>query len=111
MALTFCSLKEPNPEEYEGVIAAIKRDLGDEQLQKIIMFERGLGLESTGVVVSLHEDYSSYVEFIDKLKEHPFLEMSKPGSFLISLEDKVRYRPLTLSALANYVLQMKEKKE
>jgi DNA-binding Lrp family transcriptional regulator len=104
MALTFCSLKELNPEEYEEVIAAIKMDSGDEQLQKIIMFERGLGLESTGVVVSLHEDYSSYVEFIDKLKEYPFLEMSKPGSFLISLDDKVRYRPLTLSALANHVL-------
>ena len=85
--------------------------MGDEQLQKIIMFERGLGLESTGVVVSLHEDYSSYVEFIDKLKEYPFLEMSKPGSFLINLDDEVRYRPLTLSALANHVLQMKEKKE
>jgi DNA-binding Lrp family transcriptional regulator len=111
MALTSCSLKELNPEEYGGVIAAIKGDLGDEQLQKIIMFERGLGLESTGVVVSLHEDYSSYVEFIDKLKECPFLETLKPGSFLISLDDKVRYRPLTLSALANYVLQMKEKKE
>ena len=111
MALTFCSLKELNPEEYEGVNAAIKRDLGDEQLQKIIMFERGLGLESTGVVVSLHEDYSSYVEFIDKLKEYPFPEMSKPKSFLISLDDEVRYRSLTLSALANHVLQMKEKKK
>jgi hypothetical protein len=111
MALTFCSLKELNPEEYGGVAAAIKRDLGDEQLQKIIMFERGLGLESTGVVVSLHEDYSSYVEFIDKLKEYPFLEMSKPGSFLISLDEEVRDRPLTLSALGNDILHMKEKKE
>ena len=110
MALTFCSFKE-KPEEYEGVIAAIKRDLGDGQLQKIIMFERGLGLESTGVVVSLHEDYSSYVKFIDKLKEYPSLEMSKLRSFLISLDDEVRYRPLTLSALANNVLQMKEKKK
>ena len=101
MALTFCSLKELNPEEYEEAIAAFKSDLGDEQLQKIIMFERGLGLESTGVIVSLHEDYSSYVKFIDKLKEHPFVEMLKPGSFLISLDDEVRYRPLTLSTLAN----------
>ena len=66
---------------------------------------------STGVIVSLHEDYSSYVEFIDNLKEHPFLEMLRPGSFLISLDDEIRYRPLTLSALANHVLQMKEKKE
>jgi DNA-binding Lrp family transcriptional regulator len=108
MALTFCSLKELNAEEYKGVIAAINRDLDDEQLQKIIMFERGLGLESTGVVISLHEDYSSYVEFIDKLKEYPFLEMSKPRSFLIRLDDEVRYRPVTLSALANNVLQMKK---
>jgi DNA-binding Lrp family transcriptional regulator len=110
MALTFCSLKELNPEEYEVVIAEINRDLCDEQLQKIIMFERGLGLESTGVVISLHEDYSSYVEFIDKLKEYHFLETSKLGSFLISLDDKVRYRPLTLSTLANNLLQTKEKK-
>jgi DNA-binding Lrp family transcriptional regulator len=110
MALTFCSLKE-KPESYEGMITAFKSDLGDEQLQKIIMFERGLGFGCTGVVVSLHEDYYSYIEFIDKLKEYPFFEMSKPGSFLISLDDKVRYQPLTLSTLANHVLQMKEKKE
>jgi DNA-binding Lrp family transcriptional regulator len=110
MALTLCSLKEVSHEEYKEIIAA-EKNLRGELSQKIIMFERGLGLESTGVIVSLHEDYSSYVEFIDKLKEHPFLDMSRFRSFLTSLEDKVHIRPLTLSLLANHVLQMKEKKE
>ena len=109
MAVTFCSLKVSH-EEYKEIIAA-EKNLRGELSQKIIMFERGLGLESTGVIVSLHENYSSYVEFIDKLKEHPFLDVSRFRSFLTSLEDKVHIRPLTFSLLANHVLQMKEKKE
>jgi len=111
MALTLCSLKEVSHEEYKETIAAAEKNLRGELSQKIIMFERGLGLESTGVIVSLHENYSSYVEFIDKLKEHPFLDVSRFRSFLTSLEDKVHIRPLTFSLLANHVLQMKEKKE
>ena len=111
MALTFCSLKEPNLGKKEEIIAATWTGLSGEPSQKIIMFERGLGLESTGVIVSLHEDYSSYAEFMGRLKEYPFLDMSSSRSFLISLEDKVHIRPLTFSLLANHVLQMKEKKE
>lgn len=111
MALTFCSVKGLNSEEREKVVLTIERESSGKPSQKIIMFERGLGLESTGVIVSLHEDYSSYVEFIDKLKEHPFLDVSRFRSFLISLEDKVHIRPLTFSLLANHVLQTKEKKE
>jgi len=110
MAVTLCSLKEVGHEEYKEIIAA-EKNLRGELSQKIIMFETGLGLESTGVIVSLHEDYSSYVEFIDKLKECPFLGMSRFRSFLTSLEDKVHIRPLTFSLLANHALQMKEKKE
>jgi len=98
MALTFCSFKELNPDEHEKTATA-KPDLSDELSQRIIMLERGLGLENAGAIVSLHTSYSSYVETLHKLKEHPFLDMSKSQSFLIDLSDRVRYRPLTLSAL------------
>ena len=74
------------------------------------MLERGLGLAYDGVFLSYHDDYSSHVKFMKWLRQFDFLELEESGSFLINLEDIVRYRPLTFSTLANHVKQMKEKK-
>jgi DNA-binding Lrp family transcriptional regulator len=91
------------------------REIARESLKagpfEVVMLERGIGLGYDGVFISYHEDYSSYVKFVQWLRQFQFLELKEITSFLVSLEDKIRYRPLTLSALANHVLQMKGKKE
>ena len=75
------------------------------------MLERGHGLGFDAAVISLHEDYSSYLKVLEWLRQFDFVDVTKIDSFLVDLEDKVHYRPLTLSYLANHVLTKGEKKE
>ena len=72
------------------------------------MLERGIGLEYDGVNVSLHEDYASYLKLKNWLNQFAFLEMTRFDSFLVNLDDEVRYRPLTFSTLAKHLLTLKE---
>lgn len=78
---------------------------------EIVLLERGLGEEGNGIVISFHEDYSSYSNFREWLRQFPFLELSATKSFIIDLNDQIHYRYLTFSTLANHMLKMKEKKE
>jgi DNA-binding Lrp family transcriptional regulator len=100
LGLTFIKLKRTiAPEEVD---AARKR--AEQALTKsrfgIVMLERGLGLGYDGVIVAYYKDYSDYADHKKVLAAFPFLEISDMQAFLISLDDKVRYRPLTLKSLA-----------
>jgi DNA-binding Lrp family transcriptional regulator len=114
MALTFISIK-PTLDSTE---ASEARKMAEEKVKEspgnIIMLEKGIGLNHTGVVISFHKNYSDYARFIQTFREaqttqayvHESIE-----SFLIDLKDKIRYRPLTLAALADHILKMNEDKE
>jgi len=110
LALTFVELKKViTPEEVEKAREIAKKVLKNE-LFEAVMAERGMGLGSTGVFISFHEDYASHLKFTQWLKQFGFLEISKINSFLISLDDEIRYRPLTFSTLADHLATLKEKK-
>lgn len=111
LALTFVKLKASlNPEQIASV-----RKIAEESMKtgpfEVVMLERGLGLDSNGVFVSYHKDYSSYKRFVDWFRQFEFLKLDEIRSFLVSLDDKVHYRSWTYSTLANHLLQMEEKKE
>jgi len=72
----------------------------------VIMFERGLGFGYTGVLISLHEDYSSFTEYLQIIRQYPVLDPDFK-TFLIDLKDNVHYRPLTFATLAQHILTMK----
>ncbi len=104
MALTFVRLKSTLPNA--GVEEA--RKVAAESLKtgpyEIIMLERGIGCASHGVVVSYHRDYASYKRLRKWLENFAFLDVDRIDSFLIDLNDKVRYRPLTFKAIAQHLL-------
>jgi DNA-binding Lrp family transcriptional regulator len=104
LALTFVRLRSAlGPEETEKA-----RNITRQELEKssfgVIMLERGIGLGYDGVLVGLYEDYAAYTQRRNRLKEYPFLEVADVEGFLISLDDEVRYRPLTMQALAKRLL-------
>jgi DNA-binding Lrp family transcriptional regulator len=110
LAITFVKLRKTlNSEE-----AAKAREITKERLSEshfgIIMLERGLGLGYDGVIISFYEDFAKYSEHKGVLMQYPFLEFSDIQTFLISLDDKVHYRPLTLTHLAN-ILRLEEKRK
>jgi DNA-binding Lrp family transcriptional regulator len=108
LAVTFVKLKKALDQEQIEEAGRIAIESMSTEALEVIMLERGLGLGSDGVFITYHEDYSSHVKFIMWLRQFDFLTIEEIESFLISLEDKVRYRPLTFSALATHVLQMKQ---
>jgi DNA-binding Lrp family transcriptional regulator len=108
VALTFLKLKTNlSPEEAQKARETTKERLKESRFP-IVMLERGMGLGYDGVLVSLYEDYSSYTEHMNMLRTYPFLELSHIESFIISLSDKTRYRPLTLALIAEHLLKMKK---
>ncbi len=78
---------------------------------EIIMLERGIGCASHGVVISYHRNYSSYKRLRKWLEHFAFLDVDRIESFLIDLNDKVRYRPLTFKALAQHLVTPEKEEE
>jgi DNA-binding Lrp family transcriptional regulator len=111
MALTFVKLgKTTSSEDVEKA-----REIAKESLKKgpfeIVMLERGIGLNHSGLAISVHRDYSSYRRFIAWINQFTFLDIERTESFLIDLNDKVRYRPLTFRTLAEHLLAREEKEQ
>ena len=110
LALTFLRLnKAISEEEAEKARKETKQRLEKSHFG-IIMLERGIGLGYDGVLIGLYKDYAKYAEHRNILKQYPFLEVSDVEGFLISLDDAVRYRPLTMQALAKHVQETEEQK-
>lgn len=104
LALTFTSYKK----DLSGKVKDEARRQAAEQapiaLLNAVLIERGFGMNHDAVIASFHKDYSSYTNFTRVLKSNPYLDSSKLESFLVNLDDDVRYRPLTLSTLAQHML-------
>lgn len=74
-----------------------------------VLMERGIGADFNGISASYHEDYSSYLEYINWLRSFDFLQWDAITSFLVNLEDKVRYREWTHSTLAKHIARMNKR--
>jgi hypothetical protein len=61
------------------------------------------------VIIAFHESYTSFIEFMEESKKFPFAEVYDYENFLVGISEN-HYMPLTFSALANYLLTLKEKK-
>ena len=113
LALTFVKLGKGL--SSEGIAEA--RKIAQKSLKRspfaTIMLERGQGLGYDGVIISYHENYTSYVKLRRILRQHTFLDLSHIETFMISIDDKIHYRSLTFYAVAEHLLKMKqdEKKE
>jgi DNA-binding Lrp family transcriptional regulator len=101
--------KEPTEEEY----IKIKKN-GSEVLKKhpfaIVMAMSGRGLGYDRVIIAFHENYTSFLEFMEESRESPFSEVYDYENFLVGISG-YHYMPLTFSALADYLSTLKEKKE
>ncbi len=73
-----------------------------------IMALRGMGFGYDAVILSFHESYTSFQERIKEIKQFPYIDVERIDSFLIDLNDKVQYRPLTFSTLADHMLTLKK---
>ena len=107
MAFTFIRYKkEMTPEEYRKVKEAAK-EFEQKFPKPFIMALKGMGLGFDRIIVSFHEDYSSYVEMMNLMRQLPFTAVTDAQSFLVSLDDTEHYQPFTFSKMAEYLLPKK----
>lgn len=105
-SLTLVKLKKGlSPEEIEKARQTSLTDMRKAPDQ-IILFERGMAGDFTGVIVSFHKDFTDYLKLKEMMREYPFVDASATLSFLIDLSDKIHYRYLTFSTLAKHLLTM-----
>jgi len=107
MSVEFAKLKEPIPEEkLKEIRRQVRQTLWKDPMSNIVAMS-GMGCNADRVVVAFHENYSTYLEHINKIKQHPSAIAEQTSSFLIDLNDKTQYLPLTFSSLADYIIYKK----
>jgi DNA-binding Lrp family transcriptional regulator len=105
-SMTFINLKSGlTREELQKARETTTRDLCEDCPTEIVMFERGMGIGFTGVIIAMHKNYSSYTKLKDRIKKYDFIEHLQTDSFIIDLQDEVHYRYLTFSTLAKNLLE------
>jgi DNA-binding Lrp family transcriptional regulator len=110
MALTFVKLKQEIKDSDASLIRRETLESLNANPVEIIMAERGMGLGANGAVISFHEDYSAYLEFLKNLKQTMDLQL-ETESFLVNLTEEIRYLPFTFSSLAKYLATQKKEKK
>ena len=80
------------------------------EIPEAIVLERGMGEEANGIVISFHENYSEYKKFLEWLKQFTPSSKYTLHNFIIDLDDKIHYRYLTFSTLAEHFLRKEETK-
>jgi biotin operon repressor len=108
VALSFVKFSRMySPEEVQTTKKATNK-LFSEGPAEIFMIERGKGLGCQGVFISFHKNYSAYVEFEEWIRKTISSDISDIQTFLVNLNDQVRYRPMSFFSLAKHVLTCKE---
>jgi DNA-binding Lrp family transcriptional regulator len=110
-AITFVRLtKELSNEEFNE-LRTYSKEIEKKKSEAILMAMNGMGLGFNRVFISFHKNYSSYMKVIGLVKANArFVDPAHIESFIISLIDEPHFQPLTLSAIANYLLKLKEEK-
>ena len=69
-----------------------------------MMALKGTGMVFDRVIVSFHENYSSFTKYIGLLKQHTHTTVTNLDNFIIPIKEE-HYQQLTLSTIANYILK------
>lgn len=99
-------------ESKEGLQQVRKSSL---QMEKdnpnaFLLAVNGMAGKTNRLFMVLYKTYSDYVEVIRLIKNAPFVEVESVDTFLADLNDETNLRVLSMSGLANHLLQSLEKK-
>jgi len=110
MALTFIqNEKKSGMEELED-LRTKGRELEKNSAVSALFIMNGIGRDSNRVILSLHESYSSFADFVRLMKQLAAYNVHYVDSFLISTTDKSHSRPLTFAVLGDRIASFKETK-
>jgi len=103
-------LHEPTRQEL-GALRGAEKELEKKNPHAVLMAANGMGLGFNRVLISFHENYSSYMKTIGLIKQVPNVDKSHVESFVVSLANEEHYQPLTFSVIAKYLQTRNGKRE
>ncbi len=72
----------------------------------IMLIKRGMGLGYDAVLMSLHEDYSSYDKFRAFIQQNMTERIIDVGTFLVNLEEEQSSLPFSFNLIATQLLAL-----
>jgi DNA-binding Lrp family transcriptional regulator len=108
MALTFVRFKAQVSRKDLDEVLKEARNLERRLPHSTLMVMSGIGMNYDRVIVSFHENYSSYTEMMQMIRQLPFLDVDHMESFMVNLKDKSHFQPITFSIMAEHILQLKK---
>jgi DNA-binding Lrp family transcriptional regulator len=106
MAIDFAKLNEPIEEKRMiEITKQLSKTIMKEPLSRAIMATQCMGVDSDRVIITFHEDYSSYRNCLQDIRQNPYESITPSGSFLINLKYQSHYLPsaITFSKLAEFI--------
>lgn len=115
MAVIMFKLKSISPEELQELHRAA-RELDNQERRPYLLVMDGIGMGRELVIISFHRDYGDYDTYMRDVKEAAsskmmaYVNVDDIEGFLIDLNYKNHYQPMTFSRMAAH-LQTKENKK
>jgi len=110
MSVTFLKFKKPLSDEGLESVRTTSRKLTENYPSATILALSGMGIDSDRVIVTFHKDYSEYADFVRNSRtQRAQTVVDETRSFLVNLNDRTNFLPLTFSLLADYLQKSNEK--
>jgi DNA-binding Lrp family transcriptional regulator len=107
LAFSFLKVETPITDKALEKLKAIIPEKLAEAPSGIVLVKPCMGGPFDTVIVSFHEDYSSFDNFRVALKNNSVINVIDLIVFLVNLDEENQFLPLTLSLLANDLLESK----
>ena len=109
MSVTFLKFKKPLSDEGLESVRTTSRKLTENYPAATILALSGMGIDSDRVIVTFHKDYSEYADFVRNSRtQRAQTVIDETRSFLVNLNDRTNFLPLTFSLLADYLQKSNE---
>ena len=108
LAFTFLRHEKQISEKEHEKLRARALELEKKSGSSTIMVLNGAGLGSDRIIVSYHENYSTFLNYVNYMRQLSGYHISYVDSFVVSLSDKTNARPLTLAVLAEHIPHLKK---
>ena len=106
MALTFVRFREQVSRKDLDEVLKAARNLERKLPHSTLMVMSGIGMNYDRVILSFQENYGSYTEMMQMIRQLPFLDVDHIESFMVNLKDKSHFQPITFSIMAEHILQL-----
>jgi DNA-binding Lrp family transcriptional regulator len=109
MSVNFVRYKAGTPESDIAKMRQTARRLEKERGLPYVLVMKGMGLGFDSVLIMFHNNYSSFATLRKMMAGAGEGDVASFESFLIDLNDEGHFQPLTLSALAGYLMLEKKR--